>query len=72
MQIKKQMLDAKQRYEKDKTKAIEREISILDNNQMAIKIAMNSFYGALANKYFRYFDVRVAEAITVSGQFTIR
>jgi DNA polymerase elongation subunit (family B) len=72
VQIKKQMLDAKQRYEKDKTKAIEREISILDNNQMAIKIAMNSFYGALANKYFRYFDVRVAEAITVSGQFTIR
>jgi DNA polymerase elongation subunit (family B) len=66
------MLDAKQRYEKDKTKAIEREISILDNNQMAIKIAMNSFYGALANKYFRYFDARVAEAITVSGQFTIR
>ena len=72
VQIKKQMLDAKQRYEKDKTKAIEREISILDNNQMAIKIAMNSFYGALANKYFRYFDARVAEAITVSGQFTIR
>ena len=72
VQIKKQMLDAKQRYEKNKTKAIEREISILDNNQMAIKIAMNSFYGALANKYFRYFDARVAEAITVSGQFTIR
>lgn len=70
--IKKQMLDAKQRYEKDKSKAIEREISLLDNNQMAIKIAMNSFYGALANKYFRYFDARVAEAITVSGQFTIR
>ena len=70
--IKEKMIDAKQRYEKNKTKAIEREISLLDNNQMAIKIAMNSFYGALANKYFRYFDVRVAEAITVSGQFTIR
>ena len=39
---------------------------------MAIKIAMNSFYGALANKYFRYFDVRVAEAITITGQYTIR
>ena len=70
--IKEKMIDAKQRYEKNKTKAVEREISLLDNNQMAIKIAMNSFYGALANKYFRYFDVRVAEAITVSGQFTIR
>lgn len=70
--IKQKMIDAKQRYEKEKSKSIEREISILDNNQMAIKIAMNSFYGALANKYFRYFDQRVAEAITVSGQFTIR
>ena len=70
--IKQKMIDAQQRYQKNKTAAIEREISLLDNNQMAIKIAMNSFYGALANKYFRYFDVRVAEAITVSGQFTIR
>ena len=70
--IKEKLIDAKQRYEKNKSKAVEREISLLDNNQMAIKIAMNSFYGALANKYFRYFDVRVAEAITVSGQFTIR
>jgi len=70
--IKQKMIDAKQRYEKEKSKSIEREISILDNNQMAIKIAMNSFYGALANKYFRFFDQRVAEAITVSGQYTIR
>ena len=70
--IKQKMIDAQQRYQKNKTAVIEREISLLDNNQMAIKIAMNSFYGALANKYFRYFDVRVAEAITVSGQFTIR
>ena len=70
--IKQKMIDAQQRYQKNKTVAIEREISLLDNNQMAIKIAMNSFYGALANKYFRYFDVRVAEAITITGQYTIR
>ena len=70
--IKQKMIDAKQRYEENKSRSIEREISLLDNNQMAIKIAMNSFYGALANKYFRYFDVRVAEAITVTGQLTIR
>ena len=70
--IKQKMIDALQRYQKNKTVGIEREISLLDNNQMAIKIAMNSFYGALANKYFRYFDVRVAEAITITGQYTIR
>ena len=70
--IKQKMIDAQQRYQKNKTESIEREVSLLYNNQMAIKIAMNSYYGALANKYFRYFDVRVAEAITVTGQLTIR
>ena len=70
--IKQKMIDAQQRYQKNKTESIEREVSLLYNNQMAIKIAMNSFYGALANKYFRYFDVRVAEAITITGQYTIR
>ena len=70
--IKQKMIDAQQRYQKNKTESIDREISLLYNNQMAIKIAMNSYYGALANKYFRYFDVRVAEAITVTGQLTIR
>jgi DNA polymerase elongation subunit (family B) len=33
---------------------------------------MNSLYGALGNKYFRYFDLRVAEAITLTGQTVIR
>ena len=39
---------------------------------MAIKILLNSLYGALGNKYFRFFDQRIAEAITLSGQLTIR
>ena len=38
---------------------------------MAIKILLNSLYGALGNKYFRYFDMRIAEAITLSGQLAI-
>ena len=33
---------------------------------------MNSLYSALGNAYFRYFDNRVAEAITTSGQLSIR
>ena len=40
--------------------------------QMARKISLNSAYGALANQYFRFFDVRIAEAITKSGQLSIR
>jgi DNA polymerase elongation subunit (family B) len=39
---------------------------------MSIKILLNSLYGALGNRYFRYFDLRVAEAITLTGQAVIR
>ena len=52
--------------------ALEAEVNILHNQQMSIKILMNSLYGALGNAYFRYFDHRVAEAITTSGQLSIR
>ena len=71
-QIKKRMLEAKQEYEQGRTKKLENEITTLENQQMAIKILMNSLYGALGNNYFRYFDNRVAEAITTSGQLSIR
>jgi DNA polymerase elongation subunit (family B) len=37
-----------------------------------LKIALNSAYGALGNKYFRYYDIDLAEAITCSGQLSIR
>ena len=72
VQVKKRMLVAKQEYETKKTKALENEINTLENQQMAIKILMNSLYGALGNAHFRYFDHRVAEAITTSGQLSIR
>lgn len=42
------------------------------NQQLALKILMNSLYGAMSNKFFRYFDVRIAESITLSAQLTIR
>ncbi|AUE22561.1 DNA polymerase [Aeromonas phage Ah1] len=41
-------------------------------NQQARKVLINSLYGALGNEHFRYYDVRNAEAITMSGQFAIR
>lgn len=70
--VKKQMLAAKRMYEQKKTKALENEINNLENQQMAIKILMNSLYGALGNPFFRYFDIRIAEAITTCGQLAIR
>ena len=69
--LKKEMLDAEQRSQDDKSYETERKIITLNNQQMAIKILMNSLYGALSNEFFRYYDIRVAESITVSGQLTI-
>ena len=77
-EIKKKMLEAKQQIEtadkSDKTNIyrLERDIARYENQQMAIKIMMNSLYGALGNKYFKYFDLRMAEAVTLTGQTCIR
>ena len=69
---KKKMLEAKQQYEKKKTKVLEKEISRCNNIQMARKIQLNSAYGAIGNQYFRYYKLANAEAITLSGQVSIR
>jgi len=76
--VKNKMLEAKQileqtdKTDKQRVYEIERDISHYENQQMSIKILMNSLYGALGNRYFRYFDLRVAEAITLSGQLAVR
>jgi DNA polymerase elongation subunit (family B) len=71
--FKKQMLKAEQEYQNDKSKKnLLKDISRLNNLQMAMKIALNSAYGAMGNQYFRYFDLRMAEGITTSGQLSIR
>ena len=70
--IKRKMLDAQSLYEQTKDKSLESTINQLENNQMAIKILLNSLYGALANKYFKYFDNALAESVTLTGQTVIR
>ena len=50
----------------------EKEISRCNNIQMARKIQLNSAYGAIGNQYFRYYKLANAEAITLSGQVSIR
>ena len=71
--FKKQMLKIEQEYQNNKeNKNLKKEISRLHNLQMAMKIALNSAYGAMGNQYFRYFDLRMAEGITTSGQLSIR
>jgi len=70
--FKKKMIEAKKEYEKTPTKKLEKEIARCNNIQMAKKIALNSAYGALGNAYFRYYKLANAEAITLSGQVSIR
>ena len=71
-EVKKLMLIAMQDNEKNPTIELEKEINQLENKQMAIKILLNSLYGALGNQYFRYFDMQIAEAVTLSGQLAIK
>jgi len=59
-------LDAKRKRELDTL------IKRSYNNQQVRKIALNSAYGALANQWFAFFDVDLAEAITTSGQLIIQ
>ena len=69
---KKSMLDAQQEYENTKQSQLLNTISRLKNKQMALKIALNSAYGAMGNQYFRFYDIRIAEAVTYGGQLSIR
>tara|TARA_Y100001963_G_scaffold8570_1_gene11111 strand:- start:376 stop:2865 length:2490 start_codon:yes stop_codon:yes gene_type:complete len=70
--FKKKMLTAKQNYEHTPSKKLEKEIARCNNIQMAKKIQLNSAYGAIGNNYFRYYKLENAEAITLSGQVSIR
>jgi DNA polymerase elongation subunit (family B) len=69
---KKKMIVAQQEYQKNPSAELEREISRSHNMQYALKILLNSAYGAVANRYFRWFEQDNAEAITLSGQLSIR
>jgi len=70
--FKEKMIEAKKQYEKTPTKKLEKEIARCNNIQMAKKISLNSAYGAIGNQYFRYYKLANAEAITLSGQVSIR
>ena len=70
--FKKQMIKAKQQYEKTPTVELTKEIARCNNIQMAKKISLNSAYGAIGNEHFRYYKTANAEAITLSGQVSIR
>ena len=73
---KKSMIEAQKNYEKEtnveKKKDYAHQISRYKNLQLAKKVGLNSAYGAMGNQYFRFFDIRQAEGITLAGQLSIR
>ena len=74
--FKKLMIQAKKEYEveTDEVKKLEiyNRVSRYDNLQLAKKVSLNSAYGALGSKYFRFYDLRMALAVTLAGQLSIR
>lgn len=47
-------------------------ISRYDNLQLAKKVCLNSLYGISGSQYFRFYDLRIALAITSGGQLAIQ
>jgi DNA polymerase elongation subunit (family B) len=76
--FKKKMLEAKAALKTavnptpEQTEQMKLEITKFHNFQLVRKIQLNSAFGACGNQYFRYFDPEIAEAITISGQLSIR
>lgn len=76
--VKNEMLDAKTKLEsiskrkRTEYQATAGQVARLETLQTAIKILLNSLYGAMGNKYFRYFDLRIASGITMTGQAVIK
>ncbi|NBP01940.1 MAG: DNA polymerase, partial [Proteobacteria bacterium] len=73
---KKKALAAKQELENEKDASkrfvIEKRIARYNNLQLAKKVCLNSAYGAMGNEFFRFFDLRIALAVTTAGQLSIR
>jgi DNA polymerase elongation subunit (family B) len=74
--VKRRMLDAEKEAELlgkkgSRYEELQIEIDRASNRQMCLKILLNSLYGAAANQYFRYFNIDIAEGITLSGQLAI-
>ncbi len=76
--VKDEMLNAKTKLEtiskrkRTEYQATAGQVARLETLQTAIKILLNSLYGAMGNKYFRYFDLRIASGITMTGQAVIK
>ena len=66
------MQDSQRKFQETGAKVYENEVSKYNNFQMARKIQLNSLYGATALPSFRYGNVALSKAITLTGQRIIQ
>jgi DNA polymerase elongation subunit (family B) len=71
-QVKEMLKDSNDPELVERKRVLENDYSKYYNLQMAVKIILNSAYGSLSNQYFRWYDDRIAESITLSGQLVIK
>lgn len=64
--------EKKKEYNNTKNPVTKHEMEQADLYSYTLKILLNSGYGSLANIHSRYFDLRIAEAITTNGQTCCR
>lgn len=64
IEYQKMMRAAKESGDKDKA-------DYYDRLQYVFKIKLNSFYGALSNLYFRFYDLRMGESTTGTGRAVV-
>lgn len=69
---KKKMLEYQNQYELNPTTELEELIATYRILQESKKQCLNSAYGSLGSEYFRFYDIRNAEAITYAGQAVIK
>lgn len=69
---KEEMIKLEQEFQMTKDDTLLPRISALFNSQQAKKIASNSLFGAFGQEGFHYYDKRMAEAITLTGQHIIK
>ena len=62
-----------QKKKKEAEKAGDNEMAeYYDRIQYTYKIKLNSFYGALTNRFFRFFDSRMGESTTGTGRMVLK
>jgi len=71
-EFKQKMLEFQKKNELNKSTEVEKQISSYRVKEQGLKVCLNSAYGACGSPYFRFYDLRNAEAVTSWGRLAIR